>query len=71
MRAIPQFKLKIMTKKLSELHGGQTFKLATSDNLCVFIKKEFVSKNVLRYHYECVNSGNRIETFNDYSVFAQ
>lgn len=56
--------------KLSQLENGQRFKMATSDNVCIFIKKE-IPKNQIRvkYFYECVNSGNQIETFNDYEVF--
>lgn len=57
--------------KLSDLKEGQSFKLATSDNTCIFIKKEIPENEVReKYHYECVNSGNKIETYNDYEVFA-
>ena len=57
--------------KLSDLKEGQSFKLSTSDNTCKFIKKE-IPKNEIRekFFYECVNSGNKIETYNDYEVFA-
>jgi len=56
--------------KLSDLKKGQTFKMATSDNTCVFIGKELREHQVRDiYVYECVNSGNRIETYNNYEVF--
>lgn len=54
---------------LSQLKPGQTFKLATSDNTCIFIKKEIPEYQVrMVYSYECVNSGNKIETYNNYEV---
>lgn len=56
--------------KLSDLQIGQTFKLATSDNTCIFlgaILKDFQVRII--YKYQCVNSGNEIETYNDYEVF--
>lgn len=56
--------------KLSELENGQTFRLSTSDNVCIFIKKEIPKNHIrMKYFYECVNSGNKIETFNNYEVF--
>lgn len=56
--------------KLSELQKGQTFKLATSDNTCIFLGAELKENQVrVTYIYECANSGRRIETFNDYEVF--
>lgn len=56
--------------KLSELRSGQKFKLATSDNTCVFVKSELQDYQVkVRYTYLCVNSGNEISTYNDYEVF--
>lgn len=56
--------------KLSDLKEGQSFKLATSDNTCVF-KGAYLEDNQVRvtYKYECVNSGNAIETYNNYEVF--
>jgi len=55
---------------LSDLKIGQTFKLATSDNTCIFKGAE-LKENQFRvtYKYECVNSGNEIETFNNYEIF--
>ena len=55
--------------KLSQLLNGQSFKLKSSDNTCIFIKKELQVNQVrVKYFYECVNSGNIIETFNDLEV---
>ena len=56
--------------KLSDLKTGQYFKLATSDNTCVFLKSELEDFQVrIKYSYQCVNSGNTITTYNDYEVF--
>lgn len=56
--------------KLSDLKQGETFKMATSDNTCVFISTELREKQVrVIYTYECVNSGSRIETYNNYEIF--
>lgn len=56
--------------KLSELIAGQIFKLATSDNICVFLKKGIqINEEQQRYFYKCLNSGIEIETLNDYEVF--
>lgn len=58
--------------QLSDLKVGQTFKLATSDNVCVFLGVELKDYHVRpTYCYLCVNSGNKIETFNNYHVFTQ
>lgn len=56
--------------QLSDLKVGQPFKLATSDNTCVFLGAELKDYHVRpTYIYMCVNSGNKIETFNNYEVF--
>lgn len=56
--------------KLSELQIGQSFKLATSNNTCVFKGAELKDNHVrITYKYQCINFGNEIETFNDYEVF--
>jgi len=55
--------------KLSDLNIGQSFKLATSDNTCIFLGAELKQNQVrVTYKYQCVNSGNQIETFNDYKI---
>ena len=55
--------------KLSELKINQSFKLATSDNTCIFLGAE-LKENQVRpiYKYQCVNSGNEIETYNNYEI---
>jgi hypothetical protein len=53
--------------KLSDLKINQSFKLATSDNVCIFKGYVYIGTRK-KYFYECVNSGNEIETFNDYEV---
>jgi len=55
--------------KLSDLNIGQSFKFATSDNTCIFLGAELKQNQVrVTYKYQCVNSGNQIETFNDYKI---
>ena len=55
--------------KLSELKINQSFKLATSDNTCIFLGV-FLPDNQVRpiYKYQCVNSGNEIETYNNFKI---
>ena len=56
--------------KLSDLKIGQSFKLATSDNVCMFLGAFLKDYQVrIIYKYQCVNSGNEIETYNNYEVF--
>lgn len=58
--------------RLSDLKEGQTFRLATSDNTCVFISAELKENQVrVIYTYKCVNSGNIVETFNNYEIFTK
>jgi len=53
--------------KLSDLRINQTFKLATSDNTCIF-RGYIYNGSTKKFFYECVNSGNTIETYNDYEI---
>jgi hypothetical protein len=55
--------------KLSDLKINQSFKFATSDNTCIFLGV-FLPDYQVRpiYKYQCVNSGNEIETYNDYEI---
>lgn len=56
--------------KLSDLQINQKFKLATSDNTCIFLGAELKEHQArVIYTYQCVNSGNVIETYNNYEIF--
>ena len=55
--------------KLSDLKPNQTFKLTKTNNICIFLGV-FLYDNQVRpiYKYKCVNSGNGLETYNNYEI---